>query len=470
MTAPFPNDPFLQGYFAPMGMECDAPDLVVEGEIPGDLVGTYYRNGPDPLHPPREGDAYHWFDGDGMIQAFHIEDGHVSWRNRWVRSEKYKVEREAGQSLFGVFNNPMTGDASVADVEYNTANTHIVHHHGKMLALMEGALPTEIEHRTLETKGTVSFGGQIDGPVTAHPKFDPVTGDMVFFGYSAKGPGSSALRYSVCDKAGNLTKNLFLDAPFPSMVHDFFVTQTHVIFPIFPLTTSLERAMSGGPMLAWEPDKGTHFGVLPRDGEAEDVRWFNMEARFMFHMMNAWTAGTKLHADVTGSNATQFAPQLDGKLASDDDGINPTLRRWTMDLADNTNSISEELLDDMTCEFPRTNDDFMTVGYRHGWAVGSKDSGFSAFNELIHYDTETGERKTYSLGADKMGGEAVFAPRVGASDEADGYLVMLSYDAPANLSELLVFEALNIEQGPLATAKLPVRIPAGFHGTFVPSH
>lgn len=466
MTQPFPNDPFLQGYFAPIGVECDAPDLVIEGELPADLAGTYYRNGPDPLHPPRDEDVYHWFDGDGMIHCLHIEDGRISWRNRWVRSKKYEVEREAGQSLFGVFGNPMTGDPRVADVEYNTANTHIVAHHGKMLALMEGALPTEIEARTLATRGTVSFDDQIDGPVTAHPKFDPVTGEMVFFGYQARGPSTRDLRYNVVDKDGNLTKNVFLEAPFPAMVHDFFVTQTHVIFPIFPLTTSLERAMSGGPMMAWEPDKGTHFGVLPRDGEAEDVRWFNMEARFMFHMMNAWTDGSKLHADVTGADATQFAPKLDGTMATE--GTSPTFRRWTVDLADNTNRISEALFDDMTCEFPRTNDEFMTIPYRHGWAVGTSGGNGAFFNEVIHYDTLTGTRKTHSLGADYLGGEAVFAPRVGATDEADGYLVMLAFNQSRNLSEFQVFDALSIDSGPLARAKLPVRIPAGFHGTFVP--
>ena len=467
MTAPFPNDPFLQGYFAPIGVECDAPDLVIEGELPSDLAGTYYRNGPDPLHPPREGDVYHWFDGDGMIHCFHIEDGRVSWRNRWVRSEKYKVERQAGKSLFGVFGNPMTGDPSIMGVKYNTANTHIVNHHGKMLALMEGALPTEIEHHTLATKGEVDFDGAIAGPVTAHPKFDPVSGEMVFFGYSAMGPGSNAIRYNVCDRDGNLTKNVFLEAPYSAMVHDFFVTQTHVIFPIFPVTTNIERAMNGGPMLAWEPDKGSHFGVMPRDGDAEDVRWFNMDARFMFHMMNAWNDGTKLHVDVTGANATQFAPKLDGSMADDAEGVQPTLRRWTLDLADNTDAVKEELLDDMLCEFPRTNDDYMTVNYRHGWAVGTSGDSFTSFNEIIHYDTQTGKRKTFPLGGDYMGGEAVFAARVGATEEGHGYLLTLACDTARNLSELLVFQALEVDRGPVARAKLPMRIPAGFHGSFV---
>jgi carotenoid cleavage dioxygenase-like enzyme len=452
---------------APFGTECDAPDLVVEGELPDDLAGTYYRNGPDPLHPPRAGDVYHWFDGDGMIQCFQIEDGRVSWRNRWVRSEKFKAELAAGESLFGVFNNPMTADPSVVGVEYNTANTHIIEHHGKLLALMEGALPTEIEHRSLNTLGTVNFDGQIDGPVTAHPKFDYDSGEMIFFGYSARGPGSTTLRYNVCDKDGKLTRNEFFEAPFPAMVHDFFVTETHAIFPIFPLTMSMERAMTGGPMLAWEPDKGTHFGVIPRNGSAEDVRWFNTDARFMFHMMNAWTDGSKLHADVTGSNATQFAPKVDGTMADVSDGTAPTFRRWTVDLADNTNSISEELLDDMACEFPRTDDRWGTKSYRHGYAVGTPSDKLGNFNHLIHYDTSTGQRKTYDFGDTHMVGEPVFAPRVGGTEEGDGYVIVLAYDQPKDKSELMVFHAESIDDGPVATACLPVRIPAGFHGSWV---
>ena len=301
-----------------------------------DLTGTYYRNGPDPLHPPRKGDTYHWFDGDGMIQCFNIEGGRVSWRNRWVKSEKFKRELAAGERLFGVFGNPMMSDPSVVGAEYNTANTHIVEHAGRLLALMEGALPTQMRQHSLETIGTHDFDGAIAGPVTAHPKFDVDTGEMIFFGYSAQGPASRTLRYNVADRNGRVIRNEFFEAPFAAMVHDFFVTDTHAIFPIFPLTMSIERVMTGGPMLAWEPDKGTHFGVIPRDGTAADVKWYTMESRFMFHMMNAWTDGTKLHADVTGANATQFAPKLDGSMAKPSDGIAPTFRRWSIDLADNS--------------------------------------------------------------------------------------------------------------------------------------
>jgi carotenoid cleavage dioxygenase len=467
MTQPFPSDDvFLKGWMAPSGLECDAPDLIVEGELPADLQGTYFRNGPDPLHPPRKGDRYHWFHGDGMIQRFHFGEGRVSWKNRWVRTRKYELERAAGESLFGVLGNPMTADPSVASEEYNTANTHIVWHHGKLLALMEGALAVEVDPGDLSTVQTIDFDGQISGPITAHPKFDPKTGEMVFFGYQALGPGSREIRYNVADRNGKLIRNEMLQAPFASMVHDFFVTDTHVVFPIFPLTFDIQRAIERGMPLAWEPDKGTHFGVMPRDGTAADVVWYEMEPRFMFHMMNAWNEGSTLQVDVTAANATQFAPMPDGNMASESDGIKPLFRRWSFDLDGGSNSVAETMLDDLPCEFPRTDDRFSTQPYRHGFAVGGRGRELM-FNQLVHYDTAAGTSKTWSGGEHYLFGEAVVAPRAGAADEADGYMLMLAFNQQTQLSELMVFEALDIEQGPVAKAMLPIRIPAGFHGSWV---
>jgi len=225
--------------------------------------------------------------------------------------------------------------------------------------------------------------------------------------------------------------------------------------------------MKGGPMMAWEPDLGTHFGVIPRNGTAADVKWYTMDARFMFHMMNAWTDGTKLHADVTGSNATQFAPKLDGSMAKPSDGVTPTFRRWSIDLADNSGTIKEELIDDIACEFPRTDDRLMTKAYRHGYAVGTPAKTLMNFNHVIHFDKQTGKRQTYTPGDNYMLGEAVFAPRRGSSKEGDGYLVVLGFNQTTGKSELMILDAQNVAQGPVATAKVPMRIPAGFHGSWI---
>lgn len=465
MTQPFPQHAFLTGPTAPSGVECDAPDLIIEGELPADLNGVYFRNGPDPLYPPREGDEYHWFHGDGMIQRFEFSGGRVAWKNRWVRTEKYALERAAGRSLFGVLGNPMKSDPSVAGEHYNTANTHVVWHGNRLMALMEGTIAVELEPKTLATIGNFNYGGKINGPITAHPKFDHASGEMVFFGNQAKGPFSEFLRMNVADRNGNLIKDEMIEAPFPSFAHDFFVTEKYVVFPVYPLVFSLERAIAGGIPMAWEPERGAHFGVMPRTGSAADVTWHNMDPRWSFHMVNAWDEGDTIKVDVCASNATRFAPKLDGTMASADDGLSPMLRRWTIDVGGTSNTVGEEQLDDMPCEFPRTDDRFMTRAHRHAWLVGGADAQLM-FNRLVHFDRVTGTRKLW--GDDRyLLGEPVFAPRSASAPEGDGYVLMLAYDQSTALSQLLVFVATDIERGPVARALLPLRIPAGFHGTWV---
>lgn len=465
MTQQFPENIFLSGAYGPSGVECDAPDLVVEGELPADLQGVYFRNGPDPIYPPREGEEYHWFHGDGMIQRFEFNNGRVSWKNRWVRTEKYELERAAGKSLFGMLGNPITADPSVAGEHYNTANTHVVWHGNKLLALMEGTIAVELEPDTLSTVGNFNYGGKIDGPITAHPKFDDATGEMVFFGNQAKGPFSEFMRLNIADKNGNLIKDEMIEAPFPSFAHDFFVTATHVVFPVYPLVFDLERAMTGGMPMAWEPDRGTHLGVMPRDGTAADVQWFTMDPRWSFHMVNAWDEDGAIKVDVCAANASNFAPMADGTVASAGDGIEPSLRRWTIDLTGKTDTIAEEQIDDMPCEFPRTDDRYMTVKNQHAYLVG-RDPDTVGFERLVHYDVSTGARKVWGDGQYILG-EPILAPRSAQAPEGDGYILNLAYDKTTQLNDMLVFEAADIEAGPIARARLPVRIPAGFHGTWV---
>lgn len=464
MTQPFPDNVFLQGPMGPSGVECDAPDLVVEGELPADLQGVYFRNGPDPLYPPRKGDEYHWFHGDGMIQRFEFADSRVAWKNRWVRTEKYALERAAGESLFGVLGNPITADPAVAGEHYNTANTHIVWHGNRLLALMEGTIAVELRPDSLETVGNFDFDGRIDGPITAHPKFDHASGEMIFFGNQARGPFSEFLRLNIADRDGNLVANEMIEAPFPSFAHDFFVTEHYVVFPVYPLVFNLERAASGGVPMAWEPERGAHFGVMPRNGTAADVRWYDMEARWSFHMVNAWEQGGQIVVDVCASDATHFAPQLDGSMAAGDTA--PRLRRWTIDPSGDSAGVQETMLDgDRSGEFPRTDDRYMTRQHRHAYLAGSGDDT-QAFTRILHYDTALDSCRVWGDGS-YLVGEPVLAPRSGDAGEGDGYLLNLAYNKGSGLSELLVFDASDIEPGPVARAMLPLRIPMGFHGSWV---
>ena len=201
MAQPYPNHPNLRGNYAPLRAEIDAPDLVVHGKIPEGLQGVFYRNGPNPQFAPRGG--YHWFAGDGMLHAFHIAQGKVNYRNRWVRTPKFNWENEAGEALFDPMN-PLASDPRVAGKDSTIANTNVVFHANRLLALEEGHAPFEVDAETLAAKGYHTFADRLVGPMTAHPKMDPETGEMLFFGYSAKGPFTKDLSYHVVNRSGEL--------------------------------------------------------------------------------------------------------------------------------------------------------------------------------------------------------------------------------------------------------------------------
>ena len=203
-----PINPYLSGNFAPVRDELDI-DLTVAGEIPEGLAGAFYRNGPNPQFEP--GSDYHWFAGDGMIHGFFIEDGKVRYRNRYVRTPKWKAEHAAGRRLFGTFGNPATTDPSVLWQDSGAANTNIVWHAGKLMALEEAHKPIELDPVSLETRGYLDAYRNC---VTAHPKIDPATGEMVWFGYGVgQAPFSKTLSYGVTDAAGAVARRDDFEAP-----------------------------------------------------------------------------------------------------------------------------------------------------------------------------------------------------------------------------------------------------------------
>src|SRR3954463_6661820 len=193
----------------PIPFEADAPFLKIIGELPRELNGTLYRNGPNPQF---ESPGAHWFVGDGMLHAFHFENGRASYRNRWVRTPKWLAEHDAGRALFGGFGRKLP-DAPQNLTNGGVANTNIIFHAGKLLALEEAHLPTEIDPSTLATRGYHNYQGRVAGSFTAHPKIDPVTGELVFFGYNAAGPLTPALSYGSIDASGKVTRFQTLARP-----------------------------------------------------------------------------------------------------------------------------------------------------------------------------------------------------------------------------------------------------------------
>jgi len=463
MARPFPSDPYLEGNYAPVSFEADANDLVVIGEIPRCLEGALYRNGANPQFAPRG--QYHWFSGDGMIHGFFFENGRVSYRNRWVRTERWKAERAAGEALFGGIMDPGNNDPRSEGISGNTANTNIVWHAGKLLALWEAGLPTELDPETLETRGTWDFAGRLtrrnhpSGIMTAHPKLDPRTGEMLMFGYS---PVEPYLVYNVVDRNGNLTKSVELDVPWPSMMHDFITTAEHVVFPVFPVVFDLAGLAEGRPMMSWQPERGSMLGVMPRDGEAKDLRWFQTDPCYVFHPMNAHTEGSRVIAEVARFPVVPLFGHPDQGPAN--------LYRFTIDLE--RGEARQQQLDDVPAEFPRLDERYTGLDYSHGYSGGAlrdRDS-MLGFDSILHYNVKTGSRGAHVLPEGSFTGEPVFVPSRPNAPEGEGVLLATIYRADTHTSDLLVLDAENVEKDPLATIKLTTRVPFGFHGNWRPAN
>jgi carotenoid cleavage dioxygenase len=452
-------NPYLSGNFAPVRDELDA-ELTITGEIPAGLAGAFYRNGANPQFDPA--DDYHWFAGDGMIHGVFVEDGKVRYRNRFVRTPKWTTENAAGRRLFGTFGNPATTDPSVFGQDGGVANTNILWHGGKLLALEEGHMPFEMDPVTLESRGYVT---PYRDRVTAHPKIDPDTGEMVWFGYSiGQMPFSKTMAYGVTSASGEVLRRDDFEAPYSAMAHDFMVTANHVLFPIMPLTGSLERAMRGGPPYAWEPEKGTFVGVMGRNASVDTIRWFEADPCFVFHPLNAYEEGSLIHADVMEYPVAPLFPKADGSFA----GNAPArLVRWTLDLAGDGNQVKRTPLDDMAGEFPRLDDRRAGLAYRHGWfAASTERPGSVMFDAIAHVDLATGKRVTCDFAFGDVPGEPVFVPRSADAAEGDGWLVALVYRGNEDGSDFIVLDAGDIAAGPIATARLPRRVPFGFHGNW----
>jgi carotenoid cleavage dioxygenase-like enzyme len=290
MTAPTEvENLFLSGNFAPVHEEVTADNLRVTGELPAGLNGMFIRNGPNPRFSPMG--RYHWFDGDGMLHGVRISNGTASYRNRWVRTAVWKADDAAGRELMpGILE--MGRLPMPAGVPANKANTALVWHDGRLLALWEGGEPTHVRMPGLETAGPYDYCGALVSAFTAHPKVDEATGEMMFFGYSLFQP--PYVRYSVVARDGEIVRTVPIELPVGVMMHDFAITERHTIFMDLPLTFRIERAMQGGPPLAFERDRPSRFGIMPRHGDGTGIRWFEAPACFVYHTLNAYEDGDEV--------------------------------------------------------------------------------------------------------------------------------------------------------------------------------
>lgn len=451
-------NPYLTGNFAPVETELTVDELPVVGELPAELNGMFVRNGPNPQFPPLG--LYHWFDGDGMLHGVCIRDGKASYRNRYIQTQGFEQERQSGQAVFGGLLQP-------SEVGFkNVANTALVWHRDRLLALWEGGEPHAIAVPKLETIGTHTFNGKLASPVTAHPKVDPVTGEMMFFGYSLAQP--PYVKYSVVSAEGELLRTVPIDLPVGVMMHDFAITEHYTLFMDLPLTFRLERLQRGEPAFAFERDRPSRFGILPRHGDNETIRWFEAPSCYVFHTLNAYEEGDDIVLIACRTGSTNVLGASPGSHEGDNRQVGsdvPLLYQWKFNLK--TGAVQEQALDNRACEFPRINEQYLGRQCRYGYAGKSAPTATPKFDGLLKFDLDNGSVQVHSFGTGRYGGEGVFVPRPDATAEDDGWLMTFVHDEAQNMSELVIVSTQAMTDEPVARIQIPQRVPYGFHGTWV---
>jgi carotenoid cleavage dioxygenase len=480
------SSPYLEGDFGPVHEELTLTEVAVTGAIPAYLDGRYLRNGPNPIGTPDPA-TYHWFLGDGMVHGLRIRDGGIEWyRNRYVRSAK--VAAALGE--------PVRPGPVHAGFDFS-ANTHVIGHAGRTFAIVEaGPRPYELDD-TLNTIGPCDFGGTLRGGYTAHPLLDPESGELhaisYYFGWG------NHVEYSVLDTAGRIRRTVDIEVGGSPMMHAFSLTERYVVLFDLPVTFDAHKAAAVAPRIlagpterlmartigrrqvpdwmtalsvgrapqavlpySWNPDYPARVGVMPREGGAAEVRWFDVEPCFVYHPLNAYDDVDRIIVDVARHPKT-FATEHRGPS----EGA-PTLDRWTVDLS--AGKVLEERLDDRGQEFPRVDERLVGRRHRYGYSVGfeAADAEVAGVSHLlIKHDLASGRSETRSFGAGHEADEFVFVPSGPDAAEDDGVLMGFVYDRASDRSDLMILDAGTLET--VAAAHLPARVPHGFHGSWVPA-
>ncbi|MED5548345.1 MAG: carotenoid oxygenase family protein [Pseudomonadota bacterium] len=467
---PDPNHPYTSGAWTPVFDEYDADDLEVIGEIPKDIDGIYVRNSENPAFGSIG--LYHPFDGDGMIHTMSFRDGKASYKNRFVRTKGLMAEVEAGKPLWaGIAEDPRLstrpGWGAHGGIK-DSSSTDVVVHAGQILSTFyqcgEGY---RLDPYTMEQFGTEGWV-PLDG-ISAHPKLDENTGELLFFNYSTHAP---YMHYGVVGPDNKLKHYIPIPVPGPRLPHDMAFTKNYSIIADLPLFWDADILAKGRHAARFHRDIPTRFAIVPRYGQPEDIRWFEAAPTYVLHWMNAWEEGGEIVLD--GYFQEDPAPKpLDapggdprlGQLMAylDENSFKPKLHRWRFNLK--TGAVSESHLDDRLLEFGSFNQMYGGEKSRYLYSTFTKP-GWFLFEGLVKHDFETGKSETLNFGEGRFGSEAPFAPRVGARSEDDGYIVSFITDMVENRSECVLIDAQNVTDGPVCRIILPHRISSGTHATW----
>lgn len=460
------DNPYLHGAYAPtLNTNTVADNLEVIGELPADLFGAYYRNGPNPQFKPSN--RYHPFDGDGMLHGVYFRDGKASYKSNMIHTNGLSHEQAVGESVWPGVMGPFNFDLPDFPIK-DTANTDVVLHNGKLISLWYNAgIPYAMDPMTLENLGQFDLPSKLTRKISAHARVDWQTNEMFFFDYGDEPP---YMIYGVANPDGTLKHEVPIDLPGPRLSHELTFTQNYTILhdhPLFHNPDVLQRYNMR--LIEFHRDLPTRFGLIPRLGT--EVRWFDCEPCFVLHTSNAWEEGDW----VTMDGCRSVNPMPDAKPEEGDLShmlaymrLEANNYRWRFNLR--TGEVREGPIDDLNTEFNKSNPIFHGVKSRfayHQYVPLHEDGGATLrFNALIKYDNESGQYQRWDYGKGVFGSEAVYAPKPGATrddDEDDGYLINIITDSNDWSSWSLVFDAKDISHGPIAKVRLPHRVPSGFH-------
>ncbi|OPB41895.1 hypothetical protein A0O28_0104550 [Trichoderma guizhouense] len=472
----------LTGSTQPLRFEGEVADVIVYGDIPTQIDGTFYRISLDRFMPNEHNIP---IDGDGLISAFRIEDGHVDFKIKYVGTERYRLERRARKTLFGVFKNPWSHHPCVRAAADSTGSTNVIRWAQRLLVLEEAGNPHEVDPDTLETLRYDPFEDQIKAKAfTAHPKVDPFTKELVVFGYEAKGPATKDIVTWSLDEQGQKKEELWIEAPWCTIIHDCGITENWLILMMWPYDVNVESMKTGGPHYTYTADRPACFIVVPRRKNPPIAGWKKGEYRFYNwkHCMNIHTAGAwedsngNLYIETTRvhGNVFPFFPPTDGQSAGAGEA-KADFVRWKIDPSQPSDSWLEDptLILDLPCEFPRIDERLTSKKYNIVFlnvfipqnADGSKNV-FQGLNGLAMINTQTGEQQFYYPGDDCFAQEPTFIPRSSDAAEGDGWIMSLIENRVSQTSDLVFIDTRDFTK-PIAIAALPFRIKSQVHGNWV---
>ena len=462
----------------PLGIEWTARNLHVEGKIPEEINGAFFRAVPDPAHPPLFADDS-TLSADGMVSRFWFENGAVDHDIRYLRTPRFEAERKARRALFGRYRNPYSDLPEVRNVDRAAANTTPVWHAGRLFMTKEDALGYEVNPHTLETIGAWTYGGKLRSPtMTAHPRVDPVTGEMFMFGYEAGGICTDDVAYFIADREGNLKSEQWFKAPYCSLMHDFGLTENYAIFPVFPTKTDHERLKAGGVHWTHDQQGDSWVGIMPRYGRGEQMRWFKgPKGIFAFHYINAFEQDGLVHLDVCLADTQPFPfIRVASGIHRDPSDLKFTTERWSFDMGKPGDGYASRQISPPG-DLPRLRDADQGRPYSHFW-LPSMDASLgppliggpvgAQFNALLRVEPGTGRIAGAAFGPGTGVSEPVHVPS--GKPGHDGWLIMVvdrGQDGGLHTSELVILDATDIGAPPLARVQLPVPLHPQIHGCWV---